>query len=334
MNFFRFLRSKSLALCAALLCACIWATIAYIVGVNAVFVVLSLCALALAIVLWLGAEYALSNHRIERVKRLFKEVEEPHLVSELLPRPLNAAEEEYFAVMKNVSRSAIGAVETERSLRREYCEYVESWIHEIKTPLTACSLILSNGGDPKKLRAELKRAENLTENILYLARLRTIETDTQISAVSVRAVADGAVKSQMELLLAAGVSVEVEGDFTAYTDAKAVEFVLKQLLSNAAKYCPRGHVSIAAQGNELCVQDDGCGISPHELPRVFARGFVGSAGRRSGGGTGMGLYIAHELCSSLGVGLGVQSKEGEYTRFTLLFPQAQSARAEGNLTKM
>ena len=115
--------------------------------------------------------------------------------------------------MQILSRSAIAAVEQARREKDEYCDYVESWIHELKMPLTACSLILANDGDVRKLKRELKRADNLTENILYYARLRSVEHDTQIGKLQVAAVMDAAVKSQMELLIAAGISVEVDGDF-------------------------------------------------------------------------------------------------------------------------
>lgn len=138
----------------------------------------------------------------------------------------------------SLPRSAVGVAEGAIREKDEYCDYVESWIHEIKTPLTACSLILANGGDGRKLKTELKRADNLTENILYYARMRSAEKDTQIKKVRVSDVIDEAIKSQMELLIAAKISVETLGDFEVYTDSKALCFILKQLLINCAKYCP------------------------------------------------------------------------------------------------
>ena len=153
--------------------------------------------------------------------------------------------------MKEVSRSAIGAAENAVREKEEYCEYVESWIHEIKTPLTACSLILANGGDPAKLKRELKRADNLTETILYYARLRSPEKDTSIAAVSAAAVVAEAVKSQRELLVAAKIGVETTGDFSVYTDGKSLCFILKQLLINCAKYCRGCRVKISAKKESL-----------------------------------------------------------------------------------
>ena len=67
---------------------------------------------------------------------------EKYLIGETLPRPRDAMELQYDLLMREISRSAIGAVEQARAETQDTCDYVESWVHEIKTPLTACSLIL------------------------------------------------------------------------------------------------------------------------------------------------------------------------------------------------
>ena len=227
---------------------------------------------------------------------------------------------QYYLLMKEISRSAIGAVEQARAERQDYCDYVESWVHEIKTPLTACSLILSNGGNPAKLRRELRRADNLTETILPYAKIQTVEKDTQITLADLRTVCDQAVREEMELLIAAGISVAIEGDGKAYTDPKLLVFILKQLLINCAKYCPDCRVRMELSENGLFFGDNGPGIPAHELRRVTERGFTGSAGRARGESTGMGLYIVSRLCQSLNIGMELSSREGQFTRFVFRFP--------------
>ncbi|MCI8691393.1 MAG: HAMP domain-containing histidine kinase [Lachnospiraceae bacterium] len=267
------------------------------------------------ILLWLAAGGLAERRRIRELEGLLDGLSEKYLLGEVLPKPVNGMEKRYFRIMKEVSRSAIGTAEQARRDKEEYCDYVESWIHEIKTPLTACSLILDNGGEERRLRRELKRADNLTESILYYARLRTAEKDRKIEKFSVAAAMDEAVKSQMELLIGAGIGVETEGDFTVFSDRKALCFILKQLLINCAKYCPGCRVCMSAAEGVISVRDNGPGIPAHELRRVTERGFSGSPG-----GTGMGLYIAKELCGHLGIAMGIESAEGEYTCVTLAFP--------------
>lgn len=315
-----FLSSKAVTLCFWGITLMLLCGLMLFSGAGGKLLVMLAVGAVLLIAGWLLVSYLVARRRISRLERLASQIEKTYLLGEVLPEPQDAVEREYFEIMKTVSRSAIGAVEDARRERESYGDYVEQWIHEVKTPLTACSLILSNGGDPRKLRRELKRADNLTENILYYARLRTAEKDTVIRTVSVAAVIDEAVKSQMELLLAAGIRVQVQGDFTVSTDDKALGFMLKQLLVNCAQYCPDCTVAISAADGRIIVEDDGIGIPVHELPRVTQRGFTGTNGRTRGNSTGMGLYIVRELCRRLNIELTVESEQGEFTRFCLAFP--------------
>lgn len=328
MSFLRFLWDKALVIFCGLFALSLWTIFAVCAAVAPLVVILTdVCAVA-ALVVVLVAEYIVLMLRLKRLTRLSETIEEKYLIGETLPRPTSAVEQEYFFLLKCISHAAIDKIEQADFDREEFCEYVETWIHEIKTPLTACSLILANGGDLRRLKAELKKAENLTENILYSARLRSLGKTTQISAFHVKDAVDEAVKSQMELLLAAGIGVETGGDFVVFSDRKVLTFVLKQFLVNCAKYCPHCHITITAKNNAVIFKDDGIGIPAYELPRIFDRGYVGSATKKSGG-TGMGLYFSKKLCLSLGIELNARSEFGEFTEFSLVFPQDGS-----NLTKM
>ena len=69
----------------------------------------------------------------------------------------------------------------------------------------------------------------------------------------------------------------------------------------------------------LWVRDNGCGIPPEDLPRVCERGFTGSDRTRRQA-TGMGLYLAKELCRKLGLSFSIDSVRGEGTRAGIGFP--------------
>lgn len=318
MKLSAYLRSHLIALCLVALFLAGWCVFAALAGVNGMVILLTALAVALCAAAVLACGYISADRRLKKLQRVTDELERPYLLGEVLQRPVNAVELEYFNIMKTVSRSAIDAAESAARQRDEYRAYVEKWVHEIKTPLTACQLILAGGGDESKLRAQLRRADNTAESILWYARLQSAGASTQIAEVSVRAAADEAVKSEMELLIAAGVSVNTEGDFTACTDGKALVFMIKQLLVNSAKYCRGGKVWICAGQGVLTVEDNGSGILPHELPKIFNRGYVGSNGS---GGTGMGLYLVKQTCAALGISLTAQSEKGRFTRFTFVFPK-------------
>ena len=311
--------SKAVTLCFLGLGGVIIAVFMALAGVSPYMIAAAELFLLILAVGWVIVSFFLDSSRIKRLQQLVGSLNEKYLLGEIVPKSYNPLERQYYDIMQTISRDAIGIVEKERREREEYCDYVESWIHEIKTPLTACSLILSNGGDRGKLKAELKRADNLTENILYYARMRTADRDMSITKASAAKIIEQAVKEQMDVLISANISVETNGDFTLYTDAKAVSFIIKQLLINCAKYCRGCHIDIDAADGMITVYDNGIGIPDYDVSRITERGFTGTNGRRLGGNTGMGLYIVNELCKNLGITFKAESKQNEYTRITLSF---------------
>ena len=319
MSFRDYIGTKAVSLCLAAIGGLYLLLVCYVCGIPLSLLLVLLLSGVVVLLLCLAAGWRRADRRLRMLRSRLDTMPEKYLIGETLPRPRDAVELQYHLLMREISRSAIGAVEQARAEKQDYCDYVESWVHEIKTPLTACALILANGGDPAKLRRELRRADNLTETILAYARLRTAEKDTQISAVGLRAACDQAVREEMELLIAAGISVAIEGDGKAYTDPKLLVFILKQLLINCAKYCPGCRVDISLGERSLTFSDNGSGIPAHELKRVTERGFTGSAGRARGESTGMGLYIVSELCKTLNIAMEIASEEQRFTRFVFRF---------------
>lgn len=319
MKFREYASSRAVTLCFLAIGGLMMGTMLAMVGTS--FTLLGVLALLYLLIAlsWLTADFYVERKRLHRLEKLIEGLPEKYLLGEILPPPSNMMERRYYRVLREISRSAVGVAEQAKREKEDYCDYVESWIHEIKTPLTACSLILANEGDVRKLRRELKRADNLTESILYYARMRTAEKDIKIRAFSAADAIEEAVKSQMELLIAAGIGVETEGDFLVNSDRKSLEFILKQLLINCAKYCPGCRVQIAADQGRISVWDNGIGIPSHELRRVTERGFTGSNGRLLGGSTGMGLYIVQELCRRLEIALEIDSVQDVYTCIRLTF---------------
>nr|WP_325236996.1 sensor histidine kinase [uncultured Oscillibacter sp.] len=229
-----------------------------------------------------------------------------------------------------------GAVSDAQAQQREYREYVEQWVHEIKTPITAARLICRDldGETRRKLIAELAQVEAHIERALFYARAENPEQDCLLRQIDLGKVAAQAIENHRSLLIQSGVQVATEElDCTVYTDEKWAVFILGQLLQNAARY--RGTAPVITlsakplgKQTQLIVHDNGIGIPAHELPRVFDRGFTGSNGRNRGGSTGMGLYLCKKLAGFLELGLEIASEEGKGATVTLTFP------AKENLTKL
>ncbi|HIS48869.1 MAG TPA: HAMP domain-containing histidine kinase [Candidatus Scybalocola faecigallinarum] len=269
---------------------------------------------------WLLTGWVKTRKRLHQLKAMAGALPQTYLLGEMLPKPLGWIEREYFSVMEQVSHSAVTVAEAARQEKEEYCQYVEQWIHEIKTPLTAAGLILENGSDPVKLLRELKRAQELTQMILYYARLRSDGRSVKVSRFSGADLFHEAAAEEMLLLTEAGISLEVIGDCELHSDKKSVSFMVCQLLVNCAKYCKGSHVILSAGPKSLTVEDNGPGILSQEVKKVTLRGFVGSCGRAAGSNTGMGLYIVQQLCQQLNITLAIEAKEGKGTKISFFFP--------------
>jgi len=213
----------------------------------------------------------------------------------------------------------------------EYERYVETWIHEIKTPIAASRLVLGRlrGPEATALRQELESIERHVEQALYYARSQNLSADYAVKELSLAEVAREACKRNQNLLIAAGVAPEIAvgEEHRAFSDESWLVFIVGQLLSNAAKYGAKTiRISSRAQGEGasgcvlLEVADDGAGIPEADMPSIFEQGFVGANGRAEGSATGMGLYLCAQLCSAMGVGIDAYSEEGEGTRIVLALP--------------
>lgn len=319
MKFREYVASHGLTLCFIGLGAVLLFLFSALQDIRTAFILFAEFSLLLLTALWLVTGFLIQKKRYEELNRTISQLHEKYLLGEVLTKPTNENELLYYEVMKTISFDAIRTVERAKQDKEDYALFVEGWIHEMKTPLTACSLILENSGSIPKLRREIKLADNLTESILYYARLKAPEKDTVIRPVSVTEVAGDALRDQMPLLRAAGISAETSGDFTVHTDDKALGFILKQLLCNSAKYCPGCHISIHSENGTITYEDNGIGIPAHDLPRITQCGFTGTNGRKNGSSTGMGLYLVGEMCRHLNMTLKVESEPNRFTRFMLSF---------------
>lgn len=216
-----------------------------------------------------------------------------------------------------------------------YEAFIESWAHEIKTPLALLTLLLDNRKaeiEPdihKRLEYARNQMQGYVDRILIYARLKAVHKDYLLEEASV-AECVGEVLSEYEMLLhEAGIRVTVDvDDAVAYTDRKSFCFILSQIVSNAIKYtrmdvtCPELVITTRRSAADkkllLMLEDNGTGIRDGDLPFIFDRGFSGDAGGQRKKSSGMGLYLAGQLADELKIGLDVESSYKKGTRFTLV----------------
>lgn len=221
-------------------------------------------------------------------------------------------------------------------------DFLNSWVHEIKIPLAALTLLhesLSFEIPEEKyyqLTDEIGKIQEYVEQVLYYARLDSFSQDYLIQEYPVEKVVKENLKGFANYFIEKHLQLKILGeDFTVLTDQKWLGFILRQILANSVKYTPaNGKITIQfkqMQGlKEIQIQDNGPGIPPEDLPRVFDKGFTGSMGRKEQKSTGLGLYLAQRLTEKLSHQLTIASKVGEGTTVTLRFYDVEDLQMKQN----
>jgi len=205
-----------------------------------------------------------------------------------------------------------------------------SWVHEMKTPLTAMKIIMDahpSNELAQRLNTPWLRMHLLTDRQLYISRLANLDSDLLPEKQNVQDLIREEIRELSTWCMEKNISIDLTGNTasTVYTDKKWCGFVIRQLLTNAIKYSPTGgnvFIHISHHENEsviVTIKDEGPGIQAHDLPRIFDKGFTGENGRIQHSATGMGLYLTKKIGKKLHIRLEVASTVGEGTTILMIF---------------
>lgn len=207
---------------------------------------------------------------------------------------------------------------------RDMEEYYTLWVHQIKTPIAAMSLLLQEEDTPEnsELSMELFHIEQYVEMVLQYLRLESPDPDLAIRSVEVDSCVCQAVRKYARSFIRKKIALDFqETGMEVVTDEKWLVFVLEQLLSNALKYTKKGTIRIYGKDGFLFIEDTGIGITAEDLPRIFEKGYTGYNGRLDKKSTGIGLYLCQKVLKKLGHGIAITSVPGEGTKVVLKFAQ-------------
>ena len=277
-------------------------------------------------------DYYRKNSFYRRLFHNLDRMDQKYLVLETLESPRFYDGELLKEALYEANKSMTEHVNESRRVMREFKDFIEMWVHQVKLPVASLLLLRHNHPDEnnKKYTEQLRRIDRYTEQVLYYTRAEHSEKDYLIQECSLAGIIHHTAMKNKDDLLENKVEFQVENcDLTVVTDEKWMEFVLDQIVNNSIKYRRKdgAKIRITARKDErqtiLSIWDNGIGIAAGDLPRLFEKSFTGSNGRifhhMEAKSTGMGLYIAHNMCEKLGHQIEVESKEGEYTRINITF---------------
>ena len=256
-------------------------------------------------------------------------LDKAYLVLETLSKPEFYEGELLYQALYEINKSMNENVKSIEKQVQDFKEYIEMWIHEVKIPLSALVLLSNNHKDQlnKKIKIQLHRLEDYVDQVLYYVRSENAEKDYLIKETNLATVIKNMGLKNMDLLLENKINyIAQKGNYKVLTDAKWLEFILEQIINNSIKYkrnIKNAYIKIAVQEEQdkttLIIEDNGIGIKEADLKQVFLKSFTGENGRNVSKATGMGLFIAKNMCHKLGHQIQIESKENEYTKVFITF---------------
>lgn len=213
--------------------------------------------------------------------------------------------------------------------------------HELRSPLTSVkgfsSMLIAKWDrftDEQRrqfvetIHADAERMGRIVTEVLDLARMEAGRLELNPVPVALKEIAQRAITRMQDLPGHDRIEMAVPDDLTAWVDPERMEAVIANLLENALKFSDSGRIAVEGHSSvdgivELTVSDNGVGIESHRLPHVFA-GPSSDYSRATPSGTGLGLYLSRGLVEAHGGSIGVDSRPGRGSVFTISIPRRES----------
>ena len=207
--------------------------------------------------------------------------------------------------------------------------------HELRTPIANImgegQVALTRERTPGEYReviestiAECERLSGIVDNLLFVARADVARESIERKRIDARAAVEKIAAFYRTLAEDRNVAIHCSGEGEIYADPALFERALGNLVDNALRFTPEGgtiQISIMAKAahSEVTVSDNGCGITPEHLPRVFDR-FYRVDPSRSSDGAGLGLALVKSIVDLHGGSARIESEVNRGTTVTLTFP--------------
>ncbi|WP_134426469.1 sensor histidine kinase [Mycobacterium ulcerans] len=222
-------------------------------------------------------------------------------------------------------------------------DFVANVSHELKTPVGAMALLaealLASADDSdtvrrfaEKVLIEANRLGDMVAELIELSRLQGAERLHNVTDVDVDTIVSEAISRHKVAADNAEIAVRTDSSSGLHVlgDQTLLVTALANLVSNAIAYSsPGSPVSISRRKRgdnvEIAVTDRGIGIALEDQERVFERFFRGDKARsRATGGSGLGLAIVKHVAANHNGSIGVWSKPGTGSTFTLSIPASSA----------
>ena len=320
-----FLKDKIVFMALVLLTAAFSAVLLYAVNAEPFFTFFVPSVYLTGSIIALVIEFICKDSYYKTMHRTLEELDQKYLLSEIIEVPNFYEGQMLHDILKTSNKAMNDEIAKYRLSSAEYREYIELWVHEIKTPIAGAKLISENSDNVTLLNA-LQRIDRHVEQALFYSRSNTVEKDFLIQKAKLAELVSSILRKNAKHLIDNKMSVDIAGvSGVVFTDAKWIEFILWQILDNATKYKGKEikiYSTQSTNSTSLFIGDNGIGVSKQDIKRVFDKGFTGANGRNYAKATGLGLYLCKKLCLKLGLNISLKSEQGKGTLVEIVFPKS------------
>ena len=325
--FLEYLEEKIFFIISSLLFTILLSIYLLLIGINVGIVILLAILIIAFILISLLVSYILIKKKYVKIVNLVDSLDEKYLIKEVIDKPKNLENKAYYYALDKACKALNDKLSEVENSKEEYLDFVDSFIHEIKTPISALSLYADNNND-ERVKEEVLKISRLVDKMLFYARSDVVEKDYFIKEVTLADLVHPVLLEYKNYLLNYHIKVEVKNldNLVVYTDIKWLNFIIGQILSNSLKYQNKKERIVRIKGIDdknnikLVIYDNGVGIKDADLSKVFEKGFTGS-NRSKKNASGIGLYLTKKLCDKLGIDIKIESVYLKYTKVIITFPK-------------
>ena len=210
--------------------------------------------------------------------------------------------------------------------------------HELRTPVANImgegQVALTRERTPSEYReiiestiAECERLSGVVDNLLFVARADAARESIERNLFDALAAVEKIATFYRTLAEDRNVAIHCSGEGEIYADSVLFQRAVSNLVDNALRFTPEGgtiqiSITVKSAHSEVTVSDNGCGITPEHLPRVFDR-FYRADSSRSSHGAGLGLALVKSILDLHGGTARIESEVNRGTTVTVTFPNKQ-----------
>ncbi len=238
MNITSFLRDKLMLYLLHLVCMMALGVFLLATGYPKDACLLIWICWILVLLVWTIYEYRKRKRYFSKMEAVLAQIDQHFLLGELMPFSERLEDRLYREMIRRSNGAVIERVHAAEKAKEDYREYIESWVHEIKAPITSVALMCENHKSEvtRSISRENGKIENLVDRTLYYARSDEVYKDYLIQETDLQAVAAEVVGRGKSYFIQNAVQVEINCTDTVYTDRKWIAFILNQILQNSLKY--------------------------------------------------------------------------------------------------